>query len=54
MDMVCNTADRFGYDLQSAERTTQVSMKARTPIRCDERALVLGAENDVAMEAQVG
>jgi hypothetical protein len=50
MDVIRNTPYRFGYDLQSAERAIQVSMKTRAPIRCDKRALVLGAENDVAME----
>jgi hypothetical protein len=51
MDVIRHTAHRLGYGVQSAERTANVGMKSRSPIRRNERALVLGAENDVAMEA---
>ena len=49
-----NAAHRFRHDFQSAGRSAQIGMKPFPPIRRNERALVLGAEDDVNVQAEVG
>jgi hypothetical protein len=53
MNVVGYAANGFGNSIKRANRAANVSMKARTPICRDERALVFGAENNVTMKTEM-
>ncbi len=54
MHMVGNTAHAFGKTTQTTNGAAEVFMQTISPIRMNERDAILRAEDDVAMQAQVG
>ena len=53
VNVIGDAAHRFGNDLQCPNYAAKVSVKTRSPVRQDKRTLMLGAENGMAMKAEM-